>query len=249
MRLFLHQLRAEQRLYWRSRELAFFTFLLPVLFLVLLGSVYGDDEIEGVRGSSYLVAGMLGYGVAATAFAGLAIFVVIRRESGILKRLRATPLPPPTYIAAVLGSTLIAFALESLALIALGRLLFDVGLPSRIFSLVSVLLLGAATFAALGLGLTALVRSAEGSSATVNAVYLPMTFISGAFFSPQSFPAVLEAVGEVLPLTHFIRVVRDVMLHDQEIWNGLGSVAVLAAWGVVGAVVALRRFRWEPRTG
>ena len=249
MRLFLHQLRAEQRLYWRSRELAFFTFLLPVLFLVLLGSVYGDDEIEGVRGSSYLVAGMLGYGVAATAFAGLAIFVVIRRESGILKRLRATPLPPPTYIAAVLGSTLIAFALESLALIALGRLLFDVGLPSRIFSLVLVLLLGAATFAALGLGLTALVRSAEGSSATVNAVYLPMTFISGAFFSPQSFPAVLEAVGEVLPLTHFIRVVRDVMLHDQEIWNGLGSVAVLAAWGVVGAVVALRRFRWEPRTG
>lgn len=249
MRLFLHQLRAEQRLYWRSRELAFFTFLLPVLFLVLLGSVYGDDEIEGVRGSSYLVAGMLGYGVAATAFAGLAIFVVIRRESGILKRLRATPLPPPTYIAAVLGSTLIAFALESLALIALGRLLFDVGLPSRIFSLVSVLLLGAATFAALGLGLTALVRSAEGSSATVNAVYLPMTFISGAFFSPQSFPAVLEAVGEVLPLTHFIRVVRDVMLHDHEIWNRLGSVSVLAAWGVVGAVVALRRFRWEPRTG
>ncbi len=249
MKLFLHQLRGEQRLYWRSRELAFFTFLLPIIFLVLLGSVYGDDEIEGVRGSSYLLAGMIGYGVAATAFAGLAIFVVIRRESGILKRVRATPLPPWTYVAALLCSTLIAFLIESVVLIALARLLFDVDPPTRVLSLALTLLLGAAAFAALGLALTVAVRSAEGSSATVNAVYLPMTFISGSFFSPKSFPAALEAIGEALPLTHFIRLVRDVMLHDQEIWRRPGAVAVLAAWGVAGAVVAVRGFGWEPRTG
>ena len=99
--LFLHQLRGEQRLYWRSRELAFFTFLFPVLIFVLLGSVYGNDRIksEHVKGSAYLLAGILGYGVAATAFAGLSIMLVIRREGGILKRLRATPLPPWAYLA------------------------------------------------------------------------------------------------------------------------------------------------------
>jgi len=89
------QIRYEQKLYWRSHELAFFTFLFPIIIFVLLGSVYGDDviESEGVKGSAYLLAGILGYGVASTAFAGLAIVIVVRREAGILKRLRGTPLP------------------------------------------------------------------------------------------------------------------------------------------------------------
>ena len=91
MRLFLHELRGELLLYVRSRELAFFTFLLPILFLVILGYAYGDEQIEGHLGADYLVSGMIGYGVASTAFAGLAIVLVIRREEGILKRLRATP--------------------------------------------------------------------------------------------------------------------------------------------------------------
>ena len=94
MRLALHQLRTSSGSYWRSRELAFFTFALPIVFFVLLGSVYGDDEIDSVDGSAYLLAGMLGYGVTATAFAGLAIITVIRREDGVLKRFRGTPLPP-----------------------------------------------------------------------------------------------------------------------------------------------------------
>src|SRR6266516_2124279 len=109
MRLLAHQLRGEQLLFWRSRELAFFTFLLPIIFFVLLGSVYGKDTIENAKGSRYLLAGMLGYGVAATAFAGLAITLVVRRESGVLKRLRATPLPAWTYVLAVLGSTLFIY--------------------------------------------------------------------------------------------------------------------------------------------
>ena len=99
MRLFLHELRNQQRLFWRSRESAFFTFLLPILLLVLLGSVYGDDEIDGIPAAPYLVAGLIGYGVVAVAFAGLAINIVIRRESGVLKRVRGTPLPPAVYLA------------------------------------------------------------------------------------------------------------------------------------------------------
>ena len=113
MRLFGHELRGQLLLYTRSKELAFFTFLLPLILFILLGSTYGSDTINGDRGADFLEAGMLGYGLISTAFAGLAIFMVIRRESGILKRVRATPLPASTYLGAVLASTLIAFAVNS----------------------------------------------------------------------------------------------------------------------------------------
>ena len=249
MRLFKHELRGQLLLYVRSKELAFFTFLLPLILFVLLGSVYGKDRIEGFKGSHFLEAGMLGYGVVSTAFAGLAIFMVIRRESGILKRVRATPLPPWAYIAAVLMSTLIAYALNSAAMIVLGKALFKVPIPAQMFSLVLTLLFGAIAFAAMGLGLTAVIRSAEGSSAAVNAIYLPMSFISGAFFSPHSFPQFLRAIADVLPLTYFIRLTRDVMLRGDQLWQEPGPIAVIAAWGLVGAIVAIRGFRWEPAEG
>jgi ABC-2 type transport system permease protein len=247
MRLFVHELKAQQRLFWRSRELAFFTFMLPVLLFFLLGSTYGDDEIDGVNGADYLLAGMLGYGAVSTTFAGLAILLVVRREQGILKRLRATPLPASTYLAAVLGSIILVFALEAVVLLAIGRLAFDTALPDRWLSLALVLLLGSISFAALAVGLSGLVRSAEGSSAVVNAIYLPVSFISGAFFSPNSFPDFLQAIANVLPLTYFIELVRDVMLYGSQVWEEPTAVAVVAAWGAVGLVAALRFFRWEPR--
>ena len=249
MRLFLHELRGQLRLYTRSKELAFFTFLLPLILFVLLGSTYGNDTINGDRGADFLEAGMLGYGLVSTAFAGLAIFMVIRRESGILKRVRATPLPASAYLAAVLTATLIAYAANSVCMIAIGRGLFSVPLPDHWLSLVLTLLLGAIAFAALGLGMSAIVRSAEGASATVNAVYLPTAFISGSFFSPHSFPQFLRVIADVLPLTYFIRLTRDVMLHNQQFWGNWSDVGVIAAWGAIGAIVAIWRFRWEPAEG
>jgi ABC-2 type transport system permease protein len=249
VKLFSHELRGQLMLYTRSKELAFFTFLLPLILFILLGSTYGDDTINGDRGANFLEAGMLGYGLVSTAFAGLAIFMVIRRESGILKRVRATPLPASTYLAAVLGSTLIAFAVNSACMIAIGRGLFSVPFPDRWLSLVLTLWLGAMAFAALGLGMTALVRSAEGASATVNAVYLPMAFISGAFFSPHSFPEFLRVIGNVLPLTYFIRLTRDVMLHGHQFWDNWPDVTAVAVWGGIGAIIAIWRFRWEPAEG
>jgi ABC-2 type transport system permease protein len=231
----------------RSRELAFFTFLLPVIIFILLGSVYGEDTIEGVKGSRYLLAGMLGYGVASTAFAGLAIILVIRRESAVMKRLRGTPLPAWAYVAAMLISAIFVFAIEVVVLLVLAKALFDVPFPSHVFSLVLALLLGALAFAAMGIGLTTVIRSAEGSSAVVNAVYLPMAFIAGSFWSPHAYPRFLEVIADVLPLTYFIRMTRDIVLHDSQIWNEGTAVAVIAAWGALGLLFALRRFRWEPR--
>jgi len=249
-RLLVHELRAQQKLFWRAREAAFFTFFLPVIFFLIFGSVYGDRMLEnenGIKGSSFLQAGMIGYGVAATCFAGLAISLVVRRESGVLKRVRATPLPPATYIVSVLGSTFLVFLIEAALIMTLGRTIFGVPLPEDMLSVLAILLIGAASFAAMGVGMTALVRSAEGSSAVINAVYLPMAILSGTFFSTESYPPFLHAIAIVLPLTHFTEVTRDVMIRNEHVWNDLPSLSVVLAWGLVGLFGAIRGFRWQPR--
>jgi ABC-2 type transport system permease protein len=247
MKLFLHELRTEQLLFWRNREAAFFTFFLPIIFFLIFGSIYGDSDINGIRGAPFLEAGMIGYGVASTAFAGLAISMVIRRETGVLKRIRATPLPPAAYLLAVLASTFVSFLIQAALIVAIGRVLFSVGLPDRPLSLLAALAIGAAAFAALGLGLTGVVRSAEGSSAVVNFVYLPMAIISGTFFSPDKYPGFLKGIADVLPLTYFTRLTRDVMVHHHHLWSDAGSLGAIALWGVIGLVAAVRGFRWQPR--
>jgi ABC-2 type transport system permease protein len=249
MRLFLHELRAQQLLFWRNREAAFFSFLFPIILLVLLGSVYGDDEIDGVRGSTFLLAGLIGYGVAATAFASLAITLVVRREAGLLKRVRGTPLSPATYLAAVIASMVIVIALQAAAQVLIGRFLLDADWPASPASFVVALVIGAASFAALGLAVTTVVRTGEGSSAVVNAIYLPMAFISGAFFSPRDMPRFLEVLSEALPLTYLLRLIRSTFIEGETLASSPGAIAAVIVWGVFGLVVAGRMFRWEPREG
>jgi ABC-2 type transport system permease protein len=250
MRLFVHEVRTEQLLFWRNREAAFFTFFLPVIFFLIFGAVYGSERIKkenNIKASYFLEAGMIGYGVAATCFAGLAISLVVRRESGVLKRIRATPLPPATYILGVLGSIFVVFLIEAVLIIVIGRLLFSVAVPNALLSLLFVLMLGALAFAAMGLGITGLVRSAEGSSAVVNAVYLPMAIISGTFFTPKTYPGFLKAIADVSPLTHYTKLTRDVMLRNEHFWSDRGAIAVVVLWGAIGVVGAMRGFRWQPR--
>jgi ABC-2 type transport system permease protein len=247
VRLFLHEIVAQQRLFWRSREAAFFTFLLPIIFLVLLGSAYGDEEVDGIQASTYLLAGLLGYGIVATAFAGLAITIVVRRESGVLKRIRGTPLPASTYLAAVIASILVVIALEVLAQLLVGRFILDAEWPAAPLSFVVAILLGAAAFAALGLAITGLVRNAEGSSAIVNAIHLPMTFISGVFFSREAMPGFLQAIAEVLPLTYLLELLQALFTDGNGLADELGAVAVVSVWGAAGFILALRMFKWEPR--
>ena len=248
MRLFTHQLRTEQLLFWRSREAAVFVFLFPLLLFALLSAVY-NGHIYGRPAPWALLAGMLGYGTANTAFAGLTLILVGRRETGILKRVRSTPLPAATYLVAVLASTLIVFALQAAALFVLGKLLRNTPFPGHVLSVVLLLALGAACFAALGLAISGLIRSLEGSSAVVNVILLPMAFLSGSFGPTRHYPRALRAIGDVLPLKYLVNSMNAIYLHGKELWDRPGSVAVLAAWGIVGLAVATRRFRWEPREG
>ena len=248
MRIFVHQLRYEQLIFWRSRESAVFVFIFPVLLFLLLGSVY-SGKIYGVPAAEALLAGMIGYGCANTGFAGLAITLVIRREQAILKRLRATPLPLRVYVAASLASTLIVFALQTVVLFLIGGLLYGTPAPSRVLSLILLVIFGAISFAALGVGAAALIRSAEGASAVVNVILLPMAFLTGSFGPTRHYPQFLRAIGDVLPLRYFIQLVNAVYLRGHAFWTKPGAIAVLGAWGIVGLLVAARRFRWEPHGG
>jgi ABC-2 type transport system permease protein len=209
-------------------------------------SAFYTGKIDGQPAGRVLLAGLLGYGAATTTFAGIAIFLVVRRENGILKRLRGTPLPPATYIAALLVSTLLVFAAEAVAMVLLARVAYDVGIPDRLGSLAVALLLGAAAFTALGIALTAAIRSAEGASAVVNLIVLPMAFLSGAFGPTRHYPHVLRALADVLPLTYLIRLVRGVVVFDQPLWHRPTAIVVIAVWGLIGLAAALWRFRWEP---
>jgi ABC-2 type transport system permease protein len=248
VRLFWHQLRSEQLVFWRSREAAVFVFLFPLLLFALLTAVY-NGTIYNRPASWALLAGMLGYGTANTAFAGLALLLISRRELGILKRIRATPLPTAVYIAAVLASIMIVFALQAVSLFVLGRLLKSTPWPPHLLSLVLALALGAAAFAGLGVAITGFIRSLEGSSAALNLVVLPMAFLCGSFGERQRYPAALRAIGDVLPLKYLLDAVNAIYLHKRELWDEPTAVAVLAAWGALGIVVAARKFRWEPREG
>ena len=223
-------------------------FTFPLLLFVLLSSVYTGRYL-GRPAAWAVLAGILGYGAANTGFAGLALLLVARREMGFLKRVRSTPIPRATYLSAVLTSILLVFLLQAVAVFALGKLLKSTPLPHNAFSLLLAILLGAGAFAAMGLGITSLIRSAEGSSAAVNFILLPMAFLSGGFGPTGHYPRVLRAIGDVLPLKYFVQLVYAIYLHGHQIWSKPGSIAVLVAWGAAGAVVALRRFRWEPVEG
>jgi ABC-2 type transport system permease protein len=248
LRLLVHQLRAEQLVFWRSREAALFIFLFPLLLFLLLGSVY-TGRIYGVPAPQALLAGLLGYGCANTAFAGLAIQLVLRREAGILKRLRATPLPASTYIAALLASTFAVYALQAIALFVLGRVLYGTPFPGPIGSLILAIVIGSAIFASLGVATASLIRSGEGSSAVVNFILLPSAFLTGSFGPTRHYPGFLRAIGDVLPLKYFVDLVNAVYLHGHALWTQPKDLAILAAWGAGGLAVAIWKFRWEPREG
>ena len=246
MNLLLHELRNQQRMFWRNRESAVFVFIFPPMLFLLLGAVY-SGRIEGFRAADVLLVGLIGYGCANTAFAGLAITLVIRRESGVLKRIRATPLPTATYLTAVLCSTLVVFVLQMVLTIFLGVLLYGAQGPENRLGMIPVTLLGVGCFAGLGFGATALIRSAEGASAVVNLIVLPMAFLSGAFGPTRRYPEVLQWVADVLPLTYLIELMKQVYLRGDSIFGHPKEIAIVAAWGLVGVAIAWRRFGWEPR--
>lgn len=245
--LVAHQIRYEQLSFWRNPQSAVFTFVLPVAIIVVFGLVFG-----GVKATSYFdnrtpleyyIPTIAAVSVLGACYSQLAVVLAMRRQQGILKRLRATPLPAWVYFTGLVAHCVMISVVQVALIIGLGRL-YGAPLPSGWGALVITLVLGAAAFCTLGVAVASLITNADAAPAVVQFILFPLIFISGTYFPIHS--QVLNSIAGALPLRPFNQALTDSFSAHPQI--GGGHLAVLLAWGVVGAFIAVRRFRWEPHT-
>jgi ABC-type multidrug transport system permease subunit len=247
------QVRHANRSFWRTPVAAFFTLVFPLSFLVILLGVVGNptlDDRSGIRLAQFLAPVFAVYGVAMASFASFAIGVATDRESGVLKRIRGTPLSPRLYLAGRVGSATWVSLIAVVLLLGVGVVVYEVEVLGRTWvALVVTLALGIACFATLGLAVVAVVPTASGVNAVTTGLLIPLAFISDIFGFGE-LPTWLERLGWVFPLKHLANAVADDL---NPYLSGSGWYAdhllVMAAWTVGGLLVAARYFRWEPRRG
>ena len=233
------QFRFERKLFWRNPSAAFFNFLLPLLLLVLIASAFGGDEEE----LDVLVPGVAGMGVLATTFTALAFNLTLLRDDGVLKRIRGTPMPAGAYLAGLLGSASLNAFLQVALVVLIGNLVYGVDWPQDPLLLVAFTALGVICFAALGIAFSHVIPNEDAAPAYTNAVFLPLIFISGVFYSSDDLPPVLLGIAEALPLKHLIDGLSHAMV------GGGGDIgaaaAVVGGCALAGIFLAVRYFRWE----
>ncbi len=245
------QARFSLRAFLRNPAAVFFSVLLPVLFLVLLSAIFGNQRLpgRGINVATYYVPGVAVLGIVSTTFMNLAIQTVVRRERGVLKRLRGTPLPPLAYVLGEVAASCLLALLIVAVVIAVGGLLFGVAVPGTPLLAVAIgTVVGAASFSALGLALAAAVPNEQSAPAVANAMALPLYFVSGLFFDVERAPGWLVTIAEIFPLKHLLEIfLRAFEPGASGVPLALGHLAVVAAWGAFGVVLAARSFRWTPR--
>jgi ABC-2 type transport system permease protein len=245
----LHQFRYDLLAFVRNRQLRFFTVILPVIFLVIFVSVFGNHTLtNGVNASTYYVPGLAALGVIAGSFVNLVISITAQRESGVLKRRRAAPVPASVLIAArALTAIVVALGVMTVLLV-IGRFVFGVELPTHTLpSVVVTGVIGALSFCLLGFALSTAIGNEDAAQPLVQAVMLPLYFISGVFVPTVNLPAWLRDVAAVFPVQHLadgLHNAFDPATHGAGFaWSDLG---MLVLWAVIGLVVALSRFSWTP---
>jgi ABC-2 type transport system permease protein len=241
--LALRQVRFENRAFWRNPAAAFFTFVFPLMFMVIFNVLIGRGNGEASR---FFTPAIIVFAVITATYTNLAMSVAMARDEGILKRMRGTPLPAWAYLAGRILHAVVIALLLVIIVAAFGAIFYGVPVPwTHLAELLLTLVLGAATFCALGLALTAFVPNADAAPAVVNATILPLLFISNVFIRLDGAPAWIDAVSGFFPVRHFADAMLDVYAGSGFAWSDLG---LLAAWGVAGILIALRSFSWEPRS-
>jgi ABC-2 type transport system permease protein len=246
LRLLAHQVRYEQLSFWRNPQSAVFTFIFPVVFVTIIGALFGSggrsSYFYGLSPLQYYILTIAAVSVLGSCYGQLAVALSIRRQNGILKRVRATPLPAWGYFAGLLAHCVLVSFVDVALIIGVGRL-YGVPLPTHWLAIVATLVLGAASFCALGVAVASVISNAEAAPAVAQLVLFPLLFLSGTYLPIHS--TMLNRVAGWLPVRPFNEaLIGPFAQHAGADWRDL---AVLAAWGVVGAVVAVRRFRWDPR--
>jgi ABC-2 type transport system permease protein len=241
-----HQIRYEQLSFWRNPQSAFFTFVFPVVIITIFGALFRgggtSSYFYGLSTLQYYVPTIAALSVLGSCYSQLAIVLAMRRQDGIIKRVRATPLPAWAYFLGLLAHCVVVSVVDVTLIVGVGRL-YGVPLPSHWLAIAVTLVLGAASFCALGVGVASLIRNAEAAPSVVQLVLFPLVFISGTYLPIHS--ALLNRISGLLPVRPFNQALLGPFAeHTGFDWRSLG---VLLAWGAAGACVAIFRFRWNPR--
>jgi ABC-2 type transport system permease protein len=237
------QYRLERRMFWRNPSAAFFNFVLPLLFLFLIGAIVSGDQGQ----LDVIVPGIAGMSVLSTTFSALAMNLVFLREQGVLKRMRGTPMPSGAYLGALAANAVTNAAIQVSIVVLAGRVFFGTGWPKDYVELVVFVVAGVACLAALGVAYSHLIPNFDSAPAFVNIVFLPVIFVSGVFFDASNAPAFLRDIGRALPLTHVIDGLKGALVTGTSLGHNAGALGVIAIWGIAGAVFAVRGFSWEAR--
>ena len=253
MSLLLHQLRYDQKVFWRNPAAVFFTVAFPVVLLLIFATVFGDQTIDvagGIEITTYYVPAIITLAVISATMQTLAMTLTIARDEGRLKRGRGTPMPAWVFIAGRVGNSIVVAALMLALVAALGKLLYGVPIPwERAPELLVVLAVGAASFCCLGIALTAAIPSQDAAAPIVNALLLPLYFLSGIFIPEDELPDGVIDFANHFPIRHFFEAFFGAYVDGAGQALSWGDLAVVAAWGVAGLLLAIRFFRWTPRGG
>jgi len=237
------QYRLERRLFWRNPSAAFFNFVLPLLFLAAGGAILGSNQSQLAK----LVPAIAAMSVMSTTFTALAYNIVFLRERGILKRVHGSPLPGVSYFGGVAANAVTNTAMQIVIVVLVGKLIFGLPWPPEVGSLVLYVVVGVVSFAALGVAFAHVIPNFESTAAYVNAVFLPLVFVSFYVFDSASAPQFLRTIAEALPLYPLIHGLSGAMVTGVPVTSTLDSLAVLLIWGIFGAFLAVRGFTWEQR--
>lgn len=244
------QTKYQNKVFFRTPEAAFFTIFFPLMLFVVFTLVFGNEEITylGVTTAQYYAPALAVFAAVSATYTNLAIATSYQRDQGILKRVRGTPLPPAVYMGGKIISAVMLSALSVVIMMTVGVLFYDIQIfAATLPAAVATFTVGVASFAALGLLVTALASSGTAATAVTNATLLPLAFFSGVFIPPtDASPAWLEAVANFFPLKHFVEPFVGAFnpLTVGAGWEW-GSLAYMALWGVVAAFLAIRYFKWE----
>ena len=255
------RIRYEILTYSRQGDAVFFTFLFPVVMLTIFSVAFSTSNFFGkdaaghaISAATYYLPGMLAAGVLLSGLQNLAIDIAGEKSDGTLKRLAGTPLSVISYFIGKIGRAVITGILQAGLLILLAWVAFGVAIPSdpgKWLTFAWVFLLGVATCAILGIGLSALPRSGKSATAVIIPIVLVLQFISGVYLPFTNLPVWLQNVASVFPLKWLAQGMRSVFLPSTlesaeagGSWNLAGVAIVLAIWLVVGLIAARLTFRW-----
>lgn len=253
MSLVLHQFRYELKSFYRNPQSRFFTLALPIVLLVIFGAVFGHRNVSPgylhgaqIKAVHYYVPALIGLGVIGAALVNLAVEITTQRETGILRRRRATPVAPLVLVAGRLLTTVVISLVIVVAVALVGWLGYGVTMPAGAFPRMAVTVaLGAASFSCLAFAISTFIPTAEGAIPIMQAIALPLYFISGIFFSDR-VPTVVGDIAKVFPIRHLAQALLDAF--DNSHASSVRELAIVALWGIAGFAIALTRFSWDQRS-